>query len=189
MKRILLILLLLSSCSPDTYLLNVSSQNPLFGKILTGYGTAETTSGNSILLRSGGITAIRRYSLTQYTAHFTTEIKKGDGLVFHFRTAPNNFESQKSIKFEFSTDGCKITESGSESIFIDSVKAKRNIPYLIKIFNDGKFAKVSVDCADIHFSATNIPSTEWVLIEALKDSEILLYGIEYLPLAEDGAIP
>lgn len=191
MKRIILYicsLVTITGCSPDTFLLNINSDKILFGKILSAYGTVDVPSGNSVLLRTGGVAAIRRYTLTQHEAQFSVNLKQGSGIRFSFRTSEHNRENHDAIIFDYTENGCEIYENGRNLLKIDTISAKHNVPALIKIKNDGKYVKVSVDCADIYFSATNITSTEWIILEALEKSEILVYGIEYSELAEDGRL-
>ena len=140
------------------------------------------------MITSGGAAAIRCYTLTQFESEFTVKLLKGKGIRFDIRNVPYNRAANKSLKFDYTASGCKIAESGAQELSIDSVTAIHDTPALIKIKNDGKYVKVSVDCADIYFSATDLLSTEWIILEALEKSEILVYGIKYSELAEDGKL-
>jgi len=181
-KNIIIILIIVSgiiySCAPDQFILNQRKREIINGLIISNIDSVEVIGDNAIQLYGGGHVAMRRSHMTQILADFTVKILQGDGLRFAIRSVSDNFENHPAIFFDYTIKGSKVFEKGKFETIIDSVKAKVNDIKRIKIMNYGKNLFITVDCDTIFNGRTELPATEYILIQALKSTNVQISGID-----------
>ncbi|MBM2816198.1 MAG: hypothetical protein HW421_2960 [Ignavibacteria bacterium] len=182
---IFLLLILLTSCSPDTFRMNSNSSYELQGFIMTGMDKVQVKGSNSMVLQDKARVSLRSLQLTQIMADFTITVSEGTGLKFYFNTAVNNFDKHPFIAFEFSTDGYSLSENEKILAKSDSIKAELGKPVRIKLINDGKFIKVYADCAEIFKGRIKLPASEFVIVETLPDSKVIVNAVDFTEAVND----
>jgi hypothetical protein len=177
---IIALLLALTSCAPDLFTLNRGIYNSrIYGLKMTSLDDVEVVNDNSIIIRNNGIAALAIAEKTQFEADLTVKLLSGHGLRFAFRTVSDNYSVHPAIFFDYTTDGSNVRENDHALAAVDSVKAKINQPSRIKIINDGKVFTILADCDTVYLGRTEIPATEYIIIESLRSSEALLSGINF----------
>lgn len=190
MKKLLILLtaiVLISSCSPDQFLLNRDRPEQLIisGLKIGNLDSINVYSTNAFYIYSGGRTDLRCYTpgVTQLSADFTTEILSGKGLRFSLRSVTDKFETHPSITFDYATTGCIVKENGVIISQVDSIQAKVRKVVRIKIENFGKLYNIIVDCDTVYYGRTEIPATEYCIIQSIDKSKAKLSGIEFIDLS------
>ncbi len=174
----LLLILFITGCHPDRFFLNKKDENRIEGFIMShDLETVEITADNEFVLYEDALVSLRTLGLTQLVADFTVTLINGEGLTFYFRTVQNGFPEQPYIKFDYTTDACKVSENERLIVSVDSIKAKPKAPARIKIMNDGKLINITVDCDTVFYGKTELIATEFVLIRPNQNSRALLSGI------------
>ncbi len=181
-----LALFLLNSCQPDTYFLNRKvAEYMISGEILSHIDSVEKSGENAVLIHSGGITSLRVLKITQLIADFTIEASNGKGIRFAFRTNSNDYPEHNAIRFDYTTEGSSVFENNSLLARVDSVKLTHYEPVRLKIYNDGIYYKILVDCDTVYKGSTMLPATEYVIIESLGGTEALLSGIDFAEIVDE----
>ncbi len=178
---VILILILLTACSPDRFTLNKHDDVVIYGLIMSGLETAEKPEKytNALHLRANARVALATAYITQFQARFTVEIIKGSGLRFYIRTIADNFEAHPSIKFNYDTFGSNINEDERILANADSIKAIIREKKLITLSNNGDYITVTVDCDTVYNGKAVLPATEYVIIETIDGTEAFISGIEF----------
>jgi len=183
MKKIsiisILIIIFSSGCTPDRFVLNRAQDYPILGYIMTGLDDVRVVNDNSLFLYPSGRVSLSTTGMTQFIGNFSVELRKGNGVRFYFRTVSSQFDRQPFISLEYTTKGCIVNDNNTSKTLIDSVAASIHKPELIKVVNDGKFIRIFVGCAEIYNKATTLPATEYIIVEAMPQSEVFLYGLFY----------
>jgi hypothetical protein len=179
LKYIILVIFILISCTPDKFTLNNKSEYRIEGLIMSNLDCVEVDKDNAIMLHPGGRAALRTFDLTQLLADFSVNIYSGQGIRFAIRTVSKYYPNSPSLVFDYSLSGCKIIENDKIIGFNDSVKVKFKEPARIIIKNDGEFYSIKVDCKEVFKGFTKIPSTEYIILETLMESEAYVYGIKF----------
>lgn len=175
-----IIILAASACSPDQFKLHRGSPDEIRGLIMTPYGSVDVYQyENRIEMGEHAALAMRSDPMTQYEADITTILKNGSGVRFAFRTVCNEYANRPSMALEFTTSGCRIIERGEIIRTVDSVKALPNKPYRVKIKNEGDLVKVRIDCDDIYIGTSELPATEYIIVETIGKSEAELKAIHF----------
>jgi hypothetical protein len=177
---IALILLALASCAPDEFLLNKGLyENQVNGLKMTSIDDVDVVNDNSIFIRNSGIVALTLAEKTQLIFDVTVDLQSGDGLRFAFRTVSDNYATHPGIFFDFTTSGSRVRENQTTLAAVDSVRAKIGQLSRIRIFNDGKIFTILADCDTVYYGRTELPATEYLIIESLRGSEALIKGISF----------
>ncbi len=169
---------------PDEYMLNVDREFIVDGYIMSELDSVVQEQKNAIVIKPGGRTAMRSVELTQYTLEFTTEIRRGSGLNFYFRTTKHDFPAKKGIRFRYALDGCSALEDGVTIASVDSITASIGQAKKIQIKNDGVYYQIIADCDTVYSGRSEKPGTEWIIIETLDDTEAYLYGINFADILD-----
>lgn len=175
----LIILLLIISCQYEKFALNKEFGNRIDGLIMTHYDSVRQINDNSIFMKSETKVALRSEFVTQFVGDFTVKIPEGEGINFYFRTAVDKFEIHPAIKFDYSFGGSKVYENNVLIRTVDTVMAKPNQEVRIKIMNYGKHYIITVDCDTVIHKRTDIPLTEFIIIETRKNTKAEIYGINF----------
>ena len=170
---------------PDKFMLNKSDPKPIAGYILSPLGTVEQVAENAIYVHQGGIVSLRNGGLTQLFADFTIEIRSGKGVKFAIRTNSIDYPNHPSITLEYTTDGCFIKENNAMIFERKEIKANQFEPARIKIINDGEFIIMAVDCEVLKVFKTKLKSTEYVVIESMENSDLLVSGIRFTNIIDE----
>ncbi|MFA6571022.1 MAG: hypothetical protein WCT77_07270 [Bacteroidota bacterium] len=176
---ILAISIIALSCTPDEFTLNKKTPGQIDGLIMTSLESVDQYADNAIILNENGLAAMRRYGLTQFIGDFTVKIQQGEGVRFSIRSACNEYDNHPVINFDYTTKGCIFSGTGLKEFLVDSVKALRNSPSRIKIYNLGKNITVTVNCDTVYNTKTELPATEFIMVKSLNNSRIQLSGISF----------
>ncbi len=190
MKKILLLIstiLFITSCTPNQFFLNADRPELLriSGLKIGDLDSINVNTTNSFYIYAGGRADLRCYNpgVTQLSTDFTTELLNGKGLRFSFRTVTDKFEQHPSISFDYTTNGCIVKENGAIISQVDSIKAEINKPARIIIENYGKLYNIIVDCDTVYYGKTEIPATEYCIIQTIEKTNAKLSGIEFNDLS------
>ena len=189
MKKYILIIILaaiISACNPVNFVLNKNEDVTLYGLIMSALETVEISSkySNTLLLRENARVALSTSKITQFNSKFTVEIFHGEGMRFSFRTISDSFDDHSSIQFDYNTEGSYIYLKDKLLVMTDTIKANAMDKKLIQISNNGDYFLVAVDCDTVYYGRTNLPATEYVIIETLGKTEVFVSGIEFAKLYE-----
>lgn len=188
-KNVIILLIVLISCSPDRFHLNYRSMETeeISGLIVGSLDSVEVYAKNALKIYDGGMVDLICFSgdVTQFRADITAEITQGSGLRFAFRTIINNYVNQPSVTFDFTENGCFIHEDNKLLTKVDSIRAKIGEKSRILIENYGKLVNIVVDCDTVYYGSVSLPATEHVIIHPLKNSNIDLSGIFFSKLNGD----
>jgi len=168
-----------TSCTPDQYRLNESAEYPIAGLIMSDLDSVMKLKGNEIMLYPGGLTALRSEGMTQLHADISTQIISGEGITMYFRTVSDKMEQKNYIRFNYSTNGCKVFENKDLLVSVDSIKAKIGQLARVQIRNDGVIYTITVDCDTVIRYRTNLPATEYLILSSMKNSKIKISGINF----------
>ncbi|MFH1050277.1 MAG: hypothetical protein V1779_05020 [bacterium] len=184
-----ILLITISACHPDIFYLNrnVSETEEISGFIIGSLDSVEQFAKNGMMLYSGSMIDMycNEIPITQFQADFTTELNRGSGLSFSFRTIIDHFELHPNITFEYSTNGCKVFDSGKLLTNVDSIKAEINKPARIIIENYGKLFNIVVDCDTVFYGRTELHATQHMILKPFPGSDIRLTGIRFNDLNSD----
>ena len=174
--RYILLLFLISGCSPDIFRLNDSIEiSTIYCRIYGDFKKVTHLNDNSFTMRDDVILSLKVLDLTNQKMKFNFEFIKGSKVRFTFRTVGNEFNHLKGISFEIDNGNYEILEQGRK---IKSGKFKiQNELSVLKIENDGDYLKIKSDCDDMINMKTKIPATEFMVIESFDGNEIKISGI------------
>ncbi len=167
------------SCTPDQFHLNEDNEFPIDGLIMSDLNSVAKLKANEINISESGVAALRSVGLTQLHADLTTQLISGEGLSLYFRTVSNEYDNHPSIKFDYTTSGCKVFENNKLLAVVDSVKAKVGQYSRVHIRNDGVVYVITVDCDTVIKSRTYIPTTEYLILSSMKNSNVRISGINF----------
>ncbi len=188
MKPIIIILLsfmlTLFSCAPDLYVLNRMDDMRLNGIILSRLGSVEKVAGNALMLHPSAVTAMRNQGLTQMMADYSVTILNGTGIKIAFRTVCDTYPREPSIVLAYTTEGYTVYENGTIVAKSDTVRAIPNRPARIRIRNQGKMVKVTIGCDLVYYGRTQLPATEFIILETMDDTDAYIYGIKFADILE-----
>ncbi len=174
-----IILIMIVSCNPTEFFLNVRSDLIISGENLSTIESLEVTGDKQLILYPGGKVSLRVPLVSLMTAEFTVNLQQGEGLKFFFRTVVNDFDKQGRIEFDYTANGSKVYENGKIIGVADSITAKHNQPKKIVIKNDGPVFCILADCDTVMSGRTKLNCTEFIIIEAFPNSSAKLYGINF----------
>lgn len=182
-------ILILASCTPDRFYLNqnLPYEEEIAAIKIGNMDSVEKIAKNSFALYSGGFVDLycQEEPVTQLQADFTVDIKDGEGLDFYFRTIADHFENHKHINFQFSTNGCKVTEAGKLIVSVDSIKAQLNKLTRIKIENYGSLYNITVDCDTVYYGKSDLHATQHVLIKPINRTNTIIQGVKFSNMNSD----
>lgn len=184
--KILMIFVLLffvTGCVPDRFTLNYRADYLQFGKILDDLDSFEQINDNSFKLKSGRV-AIKTPSSTQSRLSFNLKIPEGDSVKITMRTVENEYDNKKGVTFLLLKSAIEVFEDGKMIKSQENIKTSSIGEKYINIRTVGDLIKFSRDCDDITVK-TGLPATEFLIISAPKNTEILVTGIEYEEVMEN----
>ncbi len=186
LKKIMLLFLLASmaGCHPDMFILNINRDYQIEGLNMSTLNSLEVVRDNGLLLHPGGLISLRSPLVTQVNADFTVELLKGEGLRFSFRTVSNDYPNRPAIKFDYTGKKCTVWENDKVISEVDTVKANYQGPSRIRIQNDGPLMNIMVDCDTVYYGKTDLPCTEYVIIEAMESADAIIYGIDFSEITD-----
>lgn len=185
---ILLTIILLAGCTPDLFQLNRMEQYRIYGKIIGDLDGVDVLADNALRIYPGGKASMRSIGLTQMIADLTVEIESGEGVIFYLRNAENRFNSRKSLQFKYTVEGSLLSETMGSAELIDTIKAELGNPSRVLLESDGKLTRVKVDCRMIYLTGTEIPATEYLIVESIGNSTVKLTGINFGYILETEAL-
>jgi hypothetical protein len=154
----------------------------IYCKTIGRYDNVKQLDYNSILLRDSGIVSMAKPLLMSYIADFTVTIKEGQGVRFYLRNSPNKFKSFKGVSLTFSKEGLFFEENGKVQAKYSGYQAEIGRQYRLKIKNDGKYAKVYLDCDEMREYVCNLPLSEYIIAESIGASTVELKAIDLYSL-------
>jgi hypothetical protein len=173
---LLAVVLMISGCAllpqPDKFLLDKSSSAPIEGLILSDYDLVDVPFDNEIVLLDGGRVSIKRPNITLSQIDMLVNISEGDGVRFMTRTDTRKYKDHPGIVFDWTKNGSYITENGKKIAFVDSIKASYNSNAKIVFHQDGDFYSIAVNCDTVIKARTNLPGSEFMIIETLKSKAV-----------------
>lgn len=172
------LLLVLTSCVSEVFILNEGTSDVLYGKILTAIDSVEITPAQEVIVHSSGVAALRTYAETQSRWLFLSTLRKGEEAIFRVRTVPIEFELTPSVDIYFSTRGCRIEEEGRLLAANDTVRAQLGVAEKIEIRHEGPLLTVTVGCTRIYQGEVQRPGTEWLVVESPSGSEVEIARIQ-----------
>lgn len=187
MKRIVLFcvaacvgVIAFTGCDYEKYQLVVGDY-ALEGIAISDWRDVETTN-SYIRIKPGGRFAIRVEDQTQFLAQFDMAILSGTGANFYTRTVTHRFDPSNGIAFHYAVDGCSVrTEEGKTIPLEFNADTKEET---IKVLSEADQVEFSVGCERVYEGLSILEGTEYIIIEALPDSELELRAINYFDIDE-----
>lgn len=163
---------LLSACVSEQFTLNEGTDHLLFGEILSKIDSVDIVRNRTLVVHSGGATAVRNYEVTQCRWLLHSTLKQGDETIYRLRTVPIEFQLTPSVDVVFSTRGCRVQEGGRILAVTDTVRATPGVREKLEFINDGSLLTVTVGCTRVYQGPVGLPSTEWLVVESPSGSEV-----------------
>ncbi len=151
---------------------------------MSPYGSVEKVADNALKLHPSAVTAMRYQGLTQMMADYSVTILNGTGIKIAFRTISNTYPLAPSLVLAYTTDGYTVYENGLIVAKSDTVRAVPNQPDRIRIRNQGRMVKITIGCDLVYYAATQLPATEYMILETMEDTDAYFYGIEFADILE-----
>ncbi len=188
---ILLFVLVLQSCNPYIFQLNIYEKYQQFSTLenLSRYGAVEKTADNGFIIKTDATVAIQTPMLTQSISDMT--IKYKDSLFgkykIYLRTTVQSMLSDLYVEMEVDYAQSSINIIDNESKIEKKINVNIDIEHGNRVFaiNDGKYLKIYWDCDEVYNYATSIPATEYVIIRTEKNCSLEVEGWDVSYLYED----
>ena len=175
-----LLVLISGGCDYERYQI-VVGQYALDGITISNWRDVQTV-GDYIRIKPGGRFAIRVEDQTQYLAQFDMAILSGTGANFYTRAVTHQFDPSDGIAFHYAVDGCNVrTEEGTIIPLEFNADTEEET---IKVLSEADQVEFSVGCNRIYEGGSRLEGTEYIIIEALPDSELELRAINYFDIDE-----
>ncbi len=175
----LLVLLLLVSCVPDRFTLDkISGQNRIEGFEMRSIHDAEVNYDNAFTLNENGCVSLRAVNSTDGVWDFGFNFLFGENLNICLRDVPFEYQSPRALCINITNKVIRITDKGKEVFTVNCIYDFSNA-IRIKLVNDGFNYAVVLDCDTIYKGRTNIPSTEYIIFESLKNTKAFVSGIDF----------
>ena len=169
-----------SGCDYERYTILVGDYQ-LEGIAISDWRDVEA-NGDFIRIQPGGRFAIRSEDYTQFLAQFDVVILSGTGVNFYMRTVSHKFDPSQGILFRYAVDGCMVRTENGETIPLEFNADTEE--ETLKLLCEAEQVEVSVGCERVYEGASFLEGTEYVILEALPDSEIELRAINYYDIDE-----
>ncbi|MCB0711559.1 MAG: hypothetical protein KDD67_04425 [Ignavibacteriae bacterium] len=180
MPLLAILVLFLSGCDYERYQL-VVGQYALEGIALDNWRDVKA-NGSYIRIKPGGKFAVRVDDQTQYLAQFDMAILSGTGANFYTRVVTDKFDSSDGIAFRYAVDGCSVRREDGTTIPLEFNADTEE--QTIKVLSEADQVEFSVGCDRIYEGQSQLEGTEYIIIEALPDSELELRAINYFDIDE-----
>ncbi|MCO5252693.1 MAG: hypothetical protein M9949_14905 [Candidatus Kapabacteria bacterium] len=174
---------LLSSCNPYRYeLMSTDSNKFLDGVCISHFDKIEKTDKNSIIIKPGGITSIRRQELTNFTFQTNFLSSGTTSLKVYLRTVRHQFDEKIGIRIEISDYDIKIFENDKlvaeekQNLTDNYFRNKHALNYL-KIINEGKSIIIETDCNPKTHIQSELTLSEYVILQNDSEGDLHLRGI------------
>ncbi len=175
---IILFLLTILACSPDSFVLNkYGENNPIYVKMLNGIDKAEKINNNSLKINSDAIVSLKFMEKTQDVKEFDIQLLKGKEINLYLYTTEAEFEEKADIKIILSTENYQILQNNKNIAQSDTLKLIPLQNHRIRIKQDGILLKFSIDCADITLQVHHYNSSEYLIFRTKEEAEVLVNGI------------
>jgi len=162
----IMLLLLLTSCSPDTFTLNIlHKSHRIDAKIHSYYNSVEKISENTVLAKKNSLTSYKVPNSTEFTTDITYSFVEGDEFTLYFRTTKQDYiDGDKGIRIHINKTGIEIEDK--------SIGFRKSVPYSmnqkdyrIQVRSEGQDFKVLFDCDEIFNYQTQYKNTQYFIIE------------------------
>lgn len=139
-------------------------------------------NGDFIRIKPGGRLALRTEDYTQFLVQYDMAILSGSGANFYLRTVAHQFDTTKGIRFHYAVDGCTLrTEQGKTIPLEFNADTEEQA---IRLLSEADQIEISVGCDRIYDGPSHLEGTEYIIVEALPDSEIEFRAINYFDIEE-----
>lgn len=176
----------LSSCTiGDPYGLTMmpTPYGTVVGQLQGDRHRVEQVALNAVVLDSGARLGLRIAKVTDGT--FNTEVRLRDSaeLTLHLRTTPHALSSdhQSGVRLRMSLTHAEVVNDEGRvqryDLELDTAK-----PVVVNIVNDGRHMNITLGCTDLGSITTNLPSTEWVVLEPSGRGRVELVDPTFIPL-------
>lgn len=172
-----------NSCNPYKYsLLSSGYEDFLEGHILTHFETVQKINHNTVKIKPGGITSIRKTNLTNFI--FEANVRSDSPLAVNIflRNVRNEFNGSRGIRIELRDKGWNIFEddmlklSKSHDLAQSQIKAIHDLHY-IKFVSEGQALVIETDCFPQTSWNSDLTLTEYIIIQNLSSDDLILSGI------------
>lgn len=164
----------LASCVSETFTLNDNTPALLYGRILSDVDSVQVVQQTALHVHSGGVAAVRNYSMTQCRWELLAKLTKGTETIYRVRTLPVERKLIPSIDIVYSTTGCRVEQGGKVLVQNDTVRAVPGVEEKIQVTNDGSLLTVEIGCTRVFHQSVAQPSTEWLVVESPHGSEVVI---------------
>lgn len=118
-------------------------------------------------------------AMLDYTVDYFASFSGGEGMRFSFRTTRVDFPTKKGIQLALTANGAKVFENGKLIASNDTLRLEQGVQHRINISNNGKKFAVAVNCIPIITGRTELPETEYLIVESLAGTTSSVSGIVY----------
>ena len=176
----LLPIVLFAGCDYERYTIIIGDYD-VQGIAISDWRDVEL-SGDFIRIKPGGRFAIKTQDYTQFLAQFEMAIRSGTGANLYTRTVSHEFNPNSGILFRYAVDGCTVRTEQGETIPLEYNADTEE--ETVKILCEAEHVEFSIGCDLVYEGSSELEGTEYIIIEALPDSEIELRAINYFDIDE-----
>jgi hypothetical protein len=146
------------------------------GTILSSYDAVEVTK-TGIVIKPGGRLAIKTPYVTQVLAQMEVTILEGSGMNAYLRTVANRFDTTHGIAFRYAVDGCQIRLADGRVVplYYNAETEKQTVSF----YHEASLLTISVGCQRLYEGESELPATEYLILETLPGSTIEIRTINF----------
>lgn len=162
----------------------MSTENNKFldGVILSHFEKIEKIDKNSIIIKPGGITSIRKQELTNLTFQTNFLSSGSNSFNVYLRTVRHEFDEKTGVRIEISDRDMKIYENDKliaekkHNLTDNYCRNKHGLNYL-KIVSEGQSIIIELDCNPKTYIKSELTLSEYVILQNNSEEDLSLNGI------------
>jgi len=180
---LLLLLIIINGCHPDSFVLHKNKDDvnskirQINGLIMSDLDSFEKLDDNSFILKENAIVAMRVRDITQLRAQFLVELIEGNGLTFNFHSVSNWFDIHNKISLKYYNNEISIWKDTTSLYQNYAKKIDTNRKEWVIYENYGNNLTIILGCDTIFNKRINSISTEYVILETGKNTEVKLESV------------
>jgi hypothetical protein len=162
--------------------MSTDSNKFLDGVIISHFEKIEKTDKNSIIIKPGGVTSIRKQELTNFTFQANFLSSGATSFNVYLRTVRHEFDEKIGIRIEIRDRDMKIYENDKliaeekHNLTDNYCRNKHGLNYL-KVVSEGQSIIIETDCNPKTYIKSELTLSEYVILQNDSDGDLSLKGI------------
>jgi hypothetical protein len=168
----------LTSCSPDTFMLNkYEQQSWVRVKLMNGLDKAEKINQNSFKINENAIVSMKVLETTQFSSEFDFMLLEGNEVDFYLFTTETEFEENPLLKITLTDKNYKIEKRGEIIAESDSINLVKNNFHRLFFHQEANLFRFKFDCKEIQLPEMKMNSSEYIILRTVGNTKALLQGL------------